>query len=65
MCEKDGSLARITPSCVRAIRRQPRFFERPAYTDEPLGLAPELPVYMAALASLLERRRRSRWMRDR
>ncbi|MEP7051179.1 MAG: metalloregulator ArsR/SmtB family transcription factor [Pseudomonadota bacterium] len=56
MCEKDGSLARIT-TIVRARDQKTReFFARPPRTDEPLGLAPELPVYIAALASLLERR---------
>src|SRR4051812_37550661 len=56
MCEKDGSLARIA-SIVRARDQKTReFFARPPRTDEPLGLAPELPVYIAALASLLERR---------
>ena len=56
MCEKDGSLARIA-SIVRARDQKTReFFARPPHTDEPLGLASELPVYIAALASLLDHR---------
>ncbi|HEY5373579.1 MAG TPA: methyltransferase [Polyangiaceae bacterium] len=55
MCEKDGSLARIS-TIVRARDQKTReFFARPPPTDEPLVLAPELPVYIAALASLLDR----------
>ena len=55
MCEKDGSLARIA-TIVRARDQKTReFFARPSHSDEPLGLAPELPVYIAALASLLDR----------
>jgi SAM-dependent methyltransferase len=54
MCEKDGSLARIT-TIVRARDQKTReFFARPPRADEPLVLAPELPVYIAALASLLD-----------
>lgn len=54
LCEKDGSLARIA-ALVRARDQKTReFFARPPRADEPLGLAPELPVYIAALASLLE-----------
>ena len=54
MCEKDGSLARIL-TIVRARDQKTReFFARPPHSDEPLTLAPELPVYIAALASLLE-----------
>jgi ArsR family transcriptional regulator len=55
MCEKDGSLARIA-TIVRARDQKTReFFARPPPSDEPLVLAPELPVYIAALASLLDR----------
>jgi len=55
ICEKDGSLARIV-TIVRARDQKTReFFARPPRTDEPLVLAPELPVYIAALASLLDR----------
>jgi len=54
LCEKDGSLARIA-TLVRARDQKTReFFARPQRADEPLVLAPELPVYIAALASLLE-----------
>jgi len=54
LCEKDGSLARIV-TIVRARDQKTReFFARPPRADEPLVLAPELPVYIAALASLLE-----------
>ena len=54
LCEKDGSLARIA-TIVRARDQKTReFFARPLHADEPLGLAPELPVYIAALASLLD-----------
>lgn len=56
LCEKDGSLARIA-GVVRARDQKTReFFARVPRTDEPLGLAPELPAYIAALASLFERR---------
>ncbi len=56
LCEKDGSLARIV-AVVRARDQKTReFFARPPRADEPLVLAPELPVYIAALASLLEAR---------
>ena len=56
MCEKDGSLARIR-TIVRARDQKTReFFARPPRADEPLVLAPELPVYIAALASLFEHR---------
>ena len=56
MCEKDGSLARIL-TIVRARDQKTReFFARPPRSDEPLTLAPELPVYIAALASLLDHR---------
>jgi len=56
LCERDGSLARIA-TLVRARDQKTReFFARPQRTDEPLVLAPELPVYIAALASLLEHR---------
>ncbi len=56
MCEQDGSLARIA-TIVRARDQKTReFFARPPHTDEPIVLAPELPVYIAALASLLDRR---------
>ena len=56
MCEKDGSLARIL-TIVRARDQKTReFFARPPRSDEPLVLAPELPVYIAALASLLDHR---------
>ncbi len=55
LCEKDGSLSRIA-TIVRARDQKTReFFARPPRADEPLVLAPELPVYIAALASLLER----------
>jgi ArsR family transcriptional regulator len=54
LCEKDGSLGRIA-TIVRARDQKTReFFARPPRADEPLVLAPELPVYIAALASLLE-----------
>src|SRR6478609_3023996 len=54
LCEKDGSLARIV-TIVRARDQKTReFFARPPRADEPLVLAPELPVYIAALASLLD-----------
>ena len=54
LCEKDGSLARIG-TIVRARDQKTReFFARPPRADEPLVLAPELPVYIAALASLLD-----------
>lgn len=56
LCERDGSLARIV-TIVRARDQKTReFFARPLRSDEPLVLAPELPVYIAALASLLDRR---------
>jgi len=56
LCEKDGSLARIV-TIVRARDQKTReFFARPPRGDEPLVLAPELPVYVAALASLLDSR---------
>jgi ArsR family transcriptional regulator len=56
LCEKDGSLARIV-TIVRARDQKTReFFAHPPRADEPLVLAPELPVYIAALASLLEAR---------
>ncbi len=56
LCERDGSLARIA-TIVRARDQKTReFFARPQRPDEPLVLAPELPVYIAALASLLDRR---------
>src|SRR5450432_92370 len=56
LCERDGSLGRI-PSIVRARDQKTReFFARPPPGDEPLVLAPELPVYIAALASLLDHR---------
>jgi ArsR family transcriptional regulator len=57
LCVKDGSLARIA-TVVRARDQKAReFFARPPpRADEPLVLAPELPVYIAALASLLDRR---------
>lgn len=56
MCVKDGSLARIA-TVVRARDQKTReFFAQPPRVDEPLVLAPELPVYIAALASLLDRR---------
>ena len=56
LCERDGSLGRIA-SIVRARDQKTReFFARPPPGDEPLVLAPELPVYIAALASLLDRR---------
>lgn len=54
LCERDGSLGRIA-TIVRARDQKTReFFARPPPSDEPLGLAPELPVYIAALASLLD-----------
>jgi len=54
LCEKDGSLARIA-GVVRARDQKTReFFARAPRADEPLVLAPELPAYIAALASLLE-----------
>ncbi len=54
--KKDGSLGRVSATIVRARDQKTReFFARPPPTDEPLVLAPELPVYIAALASLLDR----------
>jgi len=56
LCERDGSLARIA-TLVRARDQKTReFFARPQRADEPLVLASELPAYIAALASLLDRR---------
>ena len=55
LCERDGSLARIATIVRARDQRTREFFARPPRTDEPLVLAPELPAYIAALASLLDR----------
>ena len=51
----NGSLARIVTIVRSRDQKTREFFARPPRADEPLVLAPELPVYIAALASLLER----------
>lgn len=56
LCEKDGSLARVATIVRERDQKAREFFARPPRPDEPLLLAPELPVYIAALASLLEHR---------
>jgi DNA-binding transcriptional ArsR family regulator len=56
LCRAEGSLSRIR-DVVRARDQKTReFFARPVHTGEALGLAPELPAYLLALSSLIERR---------
>ncbi|HEX3777388.1 MAG TPA: metalloregulator ArsR/SmtB family transcription factor [Polyangiaceae bacterium] len=55
LCERDGSLTRIATIVHARDQKTREFFARPSRIDEPLLLAPELPVYIAALASLLDR----------
>jgi ArsR family transcriptional regulator len=56
LCEADGSLGRIAEVVRNRDQRTREFFAAPAHGDEPLGLAPELPAYLAALGALLEHR---------
>jgi ArsR family transcriptional regulator len=56
LCEADGSLARIADVVRNRDQRTREFFAAKVAGDEPLGLAPELPAYLAALGALLEHR---------
>src|SRR5262245_38961112 len=56
LCEEDGSAARV-PEVVRARDMRTReFFAHAVKSDDPPGIAPELPAYLCAFAALVERR---------
>ena len=55
LCEADGSLARVA-DIVRGRDAKTREFFAKARSAEQLGLAPELPAYLAAFGALLPRR---------
>lgn len=55
LCEADGSLGRVA-AIVRGRDAKTREFFAKARSAEQLGLAPELPAYLAALGALLPRR---------
>jgi ArsR family transcriptional regulator len=52
LCESDGSLERV-PAIVRGRDEKTREFFAKARSADQLGLAPELPAYLSALATLL------------
>lgn len=56
LCEADGSLARIGDIVRGRDEKTREFFAKASREGSELGLAPELPAYLAALGALLPRR---------
>ncbi len=56
LCEHDGSLARIAGVVSRRDDRTREFFAQPSHGNGSLGICPELPAYLFALAALLPKR---------
>ena len=56
LCTEDGSLARVTDILRGRDEKTREFFARTSRDGAELGLAPELPAYLAAFGALLTRR---------
>jgi DNA-binding transcriptional ArsR family regulator/protein-L-isoaspartate O-methyltransferase len=56
LCTEDGSLARVTDILRGRDEKTREFFARASRDSTELGLAPELPAYLAAFGALLTRR---------
>ncbi|MCA9645920.1 MAG: ArsR family transcriptional regulator, partial [Myxococcales bacterium] len=56
LCEQDGSLERIADVVSKRDDRTREFFARPGHGDGSLGICPELPAYLFALAPLFPNR---------
>jgi DNA-binding transcriptional ArsR family regulator/protein-L-isoaspartate O-methyltransferase len=56
LCEADGSLERVAAIVRGRDAKTREFFAKAARGVEQLGLAPELPAYLAALGALLPQR---------
>ncbi|MGE0323128.1 MAG: ArsR/SmtB family transcription factor [Polyangiaceae bacterium] len=56
LCEQDGSLGRIADVVSKRDDRTREFFAQPGHGDGSLGICPELPAYLSALAPLFPSR---------